>query len=283
MKPLIIDAAAFERSDYCLDASGLRLGAEQELVLASPKPVRGWIRRLAPDGWREDASPRSHDGVVRASWYLLLAAVIRGLGVEWLTGLDRLADAENKALQHLVAAQLGITMPKTVVVSRRELIPAELGEPIVAKPLGPGSFASESRMQVIYANELSRTDSALDALGGAPFLLQERLVAELHLRVVTVGDQAWICELNATALPLDWRRVDQAHDSFRPSERFAPVAAEALRLAASFGVGYSSQDWLVAGDTPYFVDLNPGGQWLFLPAEVADGITSAIADWMVSR
>jgi hypothetical protein len=50
-------------------------------------------------------------------------------------------------------------------------------------------------------------------------------------------------------------------------------------LSAALGVGYSSQDWIEDVDgAHYFLDLNPGGQWLFLP--FADEVTAAIADWL---
>jgi hypothetical protein len=60
-----------------------------------------------------------------------------------------------------------------------------------------------------------------------------------------------------------------------------PLAASAVRLAAALGVGYTSQDWIDDGDRVVFIDLNPGGQWLFLPPEVARPATAAIAKHLV--
>ncbi len=135
-----------------------------------------------------------------------------------------------------------------------------LGERFVAKPLGPGQFDDpEGQAQVVFAKELTRDAPELDALRGAPFLLQELLEAELHLRVVTVADRFWVCALEARDLPLDWRREHRAHDAFEPSHGYAEVGASALELARKLGVGYSSQDWIVAGGDSYFLDLNPGG------------------------
>jgi hypothetical protein len=48
-------------------------------------------------------------------------------------------------------------------------------------------------------------------------------------------------------------------------------------------VGYSSQDWIVtATGVSHFIDLNPAGQWLFLPNPGAREITDAIAEWLSS-
>jgi hypothetical protein len=109
--------------------------------------------------------------------------------------------------------------------------------------------------------------------------VQSRLTAERHLRAVTVKDQCWVCELAAGDLPVDWRRDEAAHDAFVAADERG-VERDALRLAGAFGVGYSSQDWIVSDGVAHFIDLNPAGQWLFLPEPVASGTTSAIAQWL---
>jgi hypothetical protein len=163
----------------------------------------------------------------------------------------------------------------------RERIPSTLGERFVAKPLGPGQFEDpDGQPQVVFAKDLTRGARELDALGGAPFLLQELVEAEQHLRIVTVADRAWVCALEARNLPLDWRREDRAHDAFEPSAGRADVAAAAVELARKIGVRYTSQDWLVTGGDTYFLDLNPGGQWLFLPEPISSEVSAAIAGWL---
>lgn len=48
-------------------------------------------------------------------------------------------------------------------------------------------------------------------------------------------------------------------------------------------VGYSSQDWVETGAGKYFLDLNPSGQWLFLPAPVSVEVTNALAAWLAEK
>jgi predicted ATP-grasp superfamily ATP-dependent carboligase len=45
-------------------------------------------------------------------------------------------------------------------------------------------------------------------------------------------------------------------------------------------LGYSSQDWLICEDGCYVVDINPAGQWLFLPEPIASSVAEAIARWV---
>jgi hypothetical protein len=166
------------------------------------------------------------------------------------------------------------------VVSQPSLIPPDLGDRLVVKPLGSATYTDlDGTEQVVWAQEVSRDSAVLAALAGAPFLVQAMLKADRHLRVVTVDQNSWVCELDARGLRLDWRREEHAHESFKATSESA-VGHEAVRLAMKLGVGYSSQDWIVANGIPYFLDLNPAGQWLFLPEEVASAITDAIATWL---
>jgi hypothetical protein len=245
---------------------------------------RGWLRRLAPEQWRNDVEPGSRDAVVRDAWLTAITTLAELGGVEWLSPLAAIFASENKLLQQKACSSLGITFVPSVLVTRPDRIPPEFGSDLVVKPLAAGHYRDESGAgRVVHATAIARDDARLGLLGGAPFLVQPRLQATRHLRVVTVLEQSWVAGLDAADLPLDWRASAHAHDSFRPSSNPA-VASSACALANTLGVGYSSQDWLVdAQGRWHFLDLNPAGQWLFLPDEVADPVTHAIADWLVNN
>ncbi len=206
----------------------------------------------------------------------LLGALMRDTRVVWLTGSDALAAAENKLVQYATARQLAIRYPATMVSSSLRDVVNALGEPFVVKPLGVGRYDDKTVFaESVYAAKLSGAD-----LGSAPFLMQKQVMARRHLRVVTVGDLAQVCELDATDLPVDWRRAEHAHHAFVSTEAFPDVAAVALTLAAAVNVGYSSQDWIVDDDGPCFIDMNPAGQWAFLPDAVVQRTTEALAVWL---
>lgn len=211
----------------------------------------------------------------------MFTGICESLTVSWLTALTHLWRAENKLVQMAAARRVGIAIPRTHVVSHREQLPAQLGNEVVIKPLGTAVFTNDAgEAQVVFANTVAVDDPALDYLGTAPFLIQERLDAAQHLRIVTVGAHAWICSLDAP-IELDWRRNDEAHQSFAATEDHPLVAHQAVELARELNVGYSSQDWIVTKTgVASFLDLNPAGQWLFLPTPVASAVTAALAMWL---
>jgi hypothetical protein len=158
-----------------------------------------------------------------------------------------------------------------------------LPEPFVLKPLGPGNFEADGRQYVAFARTIRVADLGEADLLEAPFLAQETIGARLHLRVATVGGRAWVAELDGVGLPLDWREHAPAHYSFRASPDWPAVERNAVALAAALRVGFSCQDWVVDDNGPVFLDLNPGGQWLFLPDVISKEIAHMLADWLAVR
>lgn len=212
----------------------------------------------------------------------LLAAVMREPSISWVTPVDQLYAAENKIVQYRAAVSAGLPVPRTLVALDRHEILSELGEPFVLKPLGPGHFESDNRQQLVFATERHGSDLADVDLAEAPFLAQASIRAERHLRITTVQDEAWVGELDATDLPLDWRSHAPAHLAFKQAN-WSDVSAHAIHLAKSLGVGMSCQDWIISAEGPMFLDLNPGGQWLFLPESISTRVTNALAAWLTEH
>lgn len=201
--------------------------------------------------------------------------------VEWLSPLQRLLAADNKLLQVEAAQDLGILFPDTIVASSRKEIEASVGGDIVVKALGHGVI-NDTATRVLYATRLRSSDLSDEMLAVAPVLVQRFVDASHHWRIVTVGGASWFAELVHHADAIDWREwhpdLRGRWESVDGDDR---VRDEALRMAAHFRIGYSSQDWIVSKDgKPYFVDLNPCGRWLFLPTETAEAVTRELAAWL---
>lgn len=279
----MIDAASLPSRLVRHDERGwlLRDLSEQPVTITDGPPTRGWVRRYSPPGWDHGARIGSHRAAVLTARLALLGALLRDSGIGWLTPADEVAMAENKLLQYKSAARVGARVPRTVVSGDLDEVVAMLGEPFIAKPLGAAHFERDGEARIAYAEPVNAADLAGTDLLEAPFLMQEMIRARWHLRVITVGERAWVCAQAAEGLPVDWRRVDRAHGGFGLTSQHVDVARQAVAIAAAMGVGYSSQDWVDDGHEPCFLDLNPAGQWAFLPDAVADEVSDAIAGWLL--
>lgn len=244
-------------------------------------PVRAWYRRLAPPGHHAGLEVGGRDAA-EAGARLALLSSLSNTGIKWVSDYWAIARAESKLVQYRAAVDLGIPVPETQVVSRPEDIDEALGQLFIVKPLGTGSFLQRGVPHAIHAKLMNGDDSRLAGLSAAPFLLQQRIEAASHLRIVTAGDRAWSALLPAEGLPIDWRESDDAHRSWR-SASFPIVEELAVELSRRLQVGFTSQDWIldIDGDA-WFIDANPSGQWLFLPQETADPVTRALCSWLGS-
>lgn len=272
--PMVLDGPSLQRDGFSVTLEqvihkGVSIGLEGG---------RGWLRRYAPSEWGIGTVAGSLEAA-RRSFLGLIGSISRVGSRRWLTSLGPLLHAEDKLVQLHAARSLGIRAPNTIVTSNGEEARATL-ERFVVKPLVGGYFVDEHNQPRAVFTELVRGDeiSKLD-FGHAPFLAQEVIEPVRHLRIVTVEGQAWTGVLQAGGLPIDWRADAETHRSWvRGSD---PEAEEhALRMTQHLDLGYSSQDWIVDDDGPVFVDLNPAGQWLFLPDDVAESVTHAIARFL---
>ncbi|WP_406465071.1 hypothetical protein OH768_53950 [Streptomyces sp. NBC_01622] len=280
---VVIDAASLPSVMQCMTLEGciVRDLTGEPTRLALDGPARGWIRRLAPAGWDSDVVLGTRNAARLAARMTALAAVLRQPGPEWLCEVDALFAAENKIVQYRAARTLGLRTPATLIGGDPAVLALELGEPYIVKPLGPGNFTgAQGREQVIHTQAVTAAQLAGADLLDAPFLAQKLLTARTHLRIVTVADRAWTAELSADGLPVDWRQVARAHRSFTHSHRWPAVERDALRLAHHLRTGISCQDWIVDDTGAAFIDLNPGGQWLFLPSSLTAQVADHLAAWL---
>lgn len=281
---VVFDAASLKRLHFCVSNEETAVETVNNRGLARLDTWhRGWVRRPVPSQWALGSVLGSKRSAVNSSWQSLVTALMRNPRCEWLSKFETLIAAENKIAQLWAATRLQEETPRTVV-SNSVVKAGAAGERTIAKPLGAEQFwESSSDGRHVFASEVDLNDPRVsNVLGGAPFLVQNRLSARRHLRIVTVCDNVWVFELVASGLPLDWRESVMAHCSWRRTTSTPGIEERALRMCEELGVRYSSQDWIETADGIYFIDLNPGGQWLFLPAACALQISAALAAWLTA-
>ncbi|MFI5755547.1 ATP-grasp ribosomal peptide maturase [Streptomyces sp. NPDC051569] len=125
----------------------------------------------------------------------------------------------------------------------------------------------------VHAEEI--TDSV--ALTAHQF--QEWIPKAYEVRVTAVAGQLFAAEIHAgsEASRIDFR-TDYDSLNYKVTRVPSHVDGGILRLLDTFKLHYAAMDFLVsqAGDW-YLIDLNPNGQWAFIP-ELRTPITRALAD-----
>ena len=281
LDPVVLDVARLAEIDYTIAVDRITLAVDGRQVDLS-EGWRGWIRRLSPPDWEDGVEIGTHDAAAMAAWLSLLAVLLRHPDAEWLTGLDKMNAAENKVSQYITASRIGLPVPAAMVTNSAAEA-ARCAPELIAKPLGPGHFKTDDGdWRTVFTDVFDPFSTDGELLSGPPFIVQQQVQAVSHKRVVTVDDRAWVFSLAGDDLPVDWREEARAHREWT-SQSNASLEKDALVLANAMGVGYSSQDWIETAEGLQFVDLNPAGQWLFLPDPGAGEISEAIAQWASQR
>jgi len=275
--PLVLDSPALQAQGFSLTLDQLH-HAGISIELDDPFGT-GWLRRYAPSGWGTGTIAGSLEAVSRRAFLALVGAITRLGNRRWLTPLDAMLKAEDRLVQLDVARALGIRVPQTIVTSDPDAAEAMLGRQFVVKPISGGYFWTASGARTVFTSLLEAHEAQGLDFAAAPFIAQQWIDVSTHLRVVTVGSKAWVCELEAKGRPIDWRQQEEAHFSWRATED-PELGQRAVGLARELGAGYSSQDWVRDDEGSAFLDLNPGGQWLFMPNPPARSITRAIASFL---
>lgn len=275
--PMLIDAPTLASTDYCLDAGSLTIAGKTMILDGAG---RGWLRRYAPTTWGAGMIAGGLEAVSRRAFLSLVGSISRLGDRKWLTHLEAMLRAEDRLLQLQVVDSLGFRVPRTVVTDNGHTARTVLGDQFIVKPLLNGYYNSTDGPKAVFTSVIRPSDLDRTDFAAAPFVAQEQIDIHEHLRIVTVNGRGWIASLDATNRPMDWRQQDEAHFSWRPIVN-ARAISDALEVAAAFNVGYTSQVWVRDDSGLVFLDLNPGGQWLFLPNEVSMPATSAIAEFLV--
>lgn len=283
--PDVVNLDQIQTSSVALTESGAFIGrADPHPRVDLSRPRRGWLRRLHSPDWAFGLKAGDVASVEAAAWHTAFTGVLIEAAVEWLTHPTALRISESKINQWRTARALGVQFPQTLVTSDPIEVAERFQGDVVVKPLGAAQFRIDGVTHTNFAHRVSPRDPILSALRSAPFIVQECLEANRHLRIVTVGSEAWVSALIATeGMPTDWRAEPANHRGFRPVHTgMSQVVGESLRVARAFGLGYSSQDWIETGDGFFLIDVNPSGQWLFLDDVVSVGISAAIAQQLIA-
>ena len=233
-----------------------------ELWFPGQDPVR--VSSSTTVWWRRPGSTPTSDLddeeaqlVVDENLQVLIGA-LDAVGVHWLDHPDVVSRSERKLYQLAVARSLGIPTPSTVVTNRLESAQTFSNtHPVVTKALSPGVGIAPFTSSV--------ESSKLHLVENNPSLIQERITASADLRVVVVGREARVWQ-RPRGSAVDWRAEEPDGHSFSLVDSPVAVVAHAVALTVALGLTSSVQDWLETRDGPVFLEVNPQGNWLFLPA-----------------
>jgi glutathione synthase/RimK-type ligase-like ATP-grasp enzyme len=180
-----------------------------------------------------------------------------------------------------IAAQSGLRVPETLITNdpaaAREFVAALPGGVAAYKTIGAvGPVGTGDEAVAVWTTRV-HADEITDAVALTAHQFQEWIPKDYEVRVTVVGRHMFAAEIH-TPTPLDDVRTDYDSHTYKQCTVPASVAAGVRRLLDEFGLSYAAMDFLVdPRGTWTLCDLNPSGQWAYIP-DLRTPITHALAD-----
>jgi ATP-grasp ribosomal peptide maturase len=211
--------------------------------------------------------------------------LLASLPCRWLPPPGKAADAEYKPLQLRVAAESGLSVPRTLITNDPDAarnFAGVIGGPVVYKPFFHVRGTVNGQAVAVYANVISPDDLPHPDIATTAHLFQEWVPKAYEVRLTSVGRRIFAAEIHAgsDAGYVDWRSDYDSH-TYRICDPPHDVAAGVLRMLDRLGLPYGAFDFVVTPEGEWrFLEVNPSGQYGFIEQATGLPITAAICDYL---
>ncbi|WP_425415404.1 MvdC/MvdD family ATP grasp protein [Pseudonocardia acaciae] len=204
--------------------------------------------------------------------------------VLWVNRPDLAATAVYRPLQWMAASRYGLRVPRTWVGNDPKAVARFAGTApsgVVLKPLSANLIWEDGTYKVGWTRRLISEDLAdLRGIDVTCHLIQDWAPKSYECRVVFVGAEVFAFAIHAGSPEsyVDWRSDYQALRC-EPIELPERVTAGLRGVMADLGLVYGAFDLVVDpdGETIWFLEINPGGQYGFLEAATGEPISDSLA------
>jgi glutathione synthase/RimK-type ligase-like ATP-grasp enzyme len=257
----------------------IRLGDEHYLL--HPNTLKAVYYR-APIYLRDIYKPNLpvEEQLFRTQW----TAFLRNLSVFdsalWVNNPDATFKAENKILQLIVAKNIGLPCPNTIVTNSSNVEIDEKKDYIV-KSLDSAILRFEDKEAFVYSNRVKGGEIKDSYLNLAPIILQDYISPKIDIRVTVIGHTVYAVRIlkEGKGVEGDWRSYKNDID-FIPFLLPDDVSGNCISLVKALGLSFGGIDLIESDGNFYFIEINPTGEWAWLVNAADLKIFKGICDYL---
>lgn len=269
-----------------------RAGSDWFLVGDEPMPVPTavWYRRLRTPSKPEAMDESIHTFCLQETRATLLGSIM-GLSARWMSHPSAVWQAEYKPFQLSKAAEIGLSIPRTVITNDPATIRqafTDFDGRMIVKPARSGHVTHGGQESAIFTSQVMR--GHLDELESArlsPAVYQELIRKQFDVRVTIVGEKVFAAAIDSqsdAAAIIDWRQTSNPRLPHHPIVLPEDVNALLLRMMDALHLAFGAVDMIQTPTGEYvFLEINPSGQWLWLDDILGLGISDAVAEWLAGQ
>jgi glutathione synthase/RimK-type ligase-like ATP-grasp enzyme len=267
--------------------------SEERVDLNNVKSV--WYRRPAPPMLAETNLSPGYVRFIKNESEAALWSLYTTIDVFWMNpplySVNLLQ--RNKLYQMKDAASAGLKIPDTVITND----PSELlkfcdrfGGSIAVKLLrGDWFVKEESNIPLfVFTQKVTRDQIAKhrDDVRLSPILAQEYIDKDFELRITIVGEKIFACAIRSQEIEqtrIDWRNNNLESIKHELYELPSDIKTRIFTLMRKWHLSYGAIDMIVTPRGDYvFLEINPGGQWLWIEEMTGIPISQALAELLAN-
>lgn len=243
-----------------------------------------WFRRESPPSLPQLESQASLDMAIQETQEVL-KNLFACLDCQWVDPIPRIEVAERKIPQLQVARSLGLAIPKTLVTNDPAMVRrffTDCDGQIIAKMLSVASAETDDGEVAVFTTQVSQDDlRELSGLRYSPMCFQEKIDKRYDLRITVVGKRVLPVAIDSQLFiesTIDWRRIpipaQHCHQISLPRQ----VEGQILSIMDHYHLRYGAIDMILTPADEYvFLELNPCGDWSWLPTATQESVADAFS------
>lgn len=252
-----------------------------------------WFRRQVPYGKIDNVAPDALAFLRRelTDSHFSLCALAESMA-DFVIGGSATRNASAKAWQLKVASMAGFSVPATLISNDYERVKNFVSHgPVLVKHFAPHYFVSGSSgatkaVGPSVIEDFSKIDRSTIEI--CPCIYQKLIEKDYEIRLTVIGEHMFAAKIySADGTPyLDWRpQYGKAGFRMSPIELNDATLVSARRLMDALRLPYGCVDLVVDSEGQvHFLEINPGGQFLFVEDQVASyPLLLAFASMLAAR
>ena len=258
-----------------VDAMSITPAGQPEIRLADIGAV--WYRRVRPIGLDPALTDATNRLFAWSESTEALTGLWHALECFWMNPPAADEAGQRKIRQLQLARQVGLAIPDTLITNDPDqaaaFIDARPPEGVIRKAFRNIAEAPRSTATVTAADR-----GHIDDVRYAPVTFQAFVPADLDLRVIVVEDEIFAAAIRSEPEYRTDYRLGIGSAEFSPYRLPDDVASALLALHARLGLVYGASDFRVTPDGEHvFLEVNPGGEYLFASDRTGQPVPQAIA------
>jgi glutathione synthase/RimK-type ligase-like ATP-grasp enzyme len=242
-----------------------------------------WFRRILRPWLCHPLITQDNNCFISGEIKNFIEGLLFSLNAVWVNPIDAVFKAEKKVYQLSIAGKHGLHVPETIASNNPEEIRlfASAHKDIICKPIYHGLFVEKGKKYSIHATKIPHKNLINDIqLEACPVLIQELVNKKADVRLTIVGERAFAVKITTPTCPdvVDWRKYSDLI-TYEVIDFDNSTISNCKKMLRELGLIYGAFDFAIThNDEPYFLEVNPTGEWAWLENQLDIPIRDALIE-----